>query len=183
MKSDYVRVKDYIPDIYVELRYASERNFTHTKVYDFDEAYLRLGTTLKLKKVQEELKELGYSLKIWDAYRPFTAQQYFWELIHDDEFVADPTNGPKTHNFGNVVDVTLVKSDGSEIDMPTEFDDFTSQASRDYSWLSGNPLKHVLLLEETMEKYGFIGYEGEWWHYTDEDSYDYVEFKPNERHS
>lgn len=63
MKSDYVRVKDYIPDIYVELRYSTERNFTHTKVYDFDEAYLRLGTTLKLKKVQEELKEIGYSLK------------------------------------------------------------------------------------------------------------------------
>ena len=37
MKSDYVRVKDYIPDIYVELRYATERNFTHTKVYDFVE--------------------------------------------------------------------------------------------------------------------------------------------------
>lgn len=53
MKDDYVRVKDYIPDIYVELRYATKRNFTHTKVYDFDEAYLRLGTTLKLKKVQE----------------------------------------------------------------------------------------------------------------------------------
>ena len=163
MKSDFVRVKDYIPDIYVELRYATERNFTHTKVYDFDEAYLRRGTTLKLKKVQEELKEIGYSLKIWDAYRPFTAQQYFWEL--------------------NVVDVTLVKSDGSEIDMPTEFDDFTSKASRDYSWLTGSPLKHVLLLEETMEKYGFIGYEGEWWHYTDEDAYEYIEFNPNERHS
>lgn len=40
-----------------------------------------------------------------------------------------------------------------------------------------DPLKHVLLLEETMEKYGFIGYEGEWWHYTDEDSYDYVEIQ------
>ena len=77
MNSDYVRVKDYIPDIYVELRYATVCNFTHTKVYDFDEAYLRLGTTLKLKKVQEQLQESGYSLKIWDAYRPFTAQQYF----------------------------------------------------------------------------------------------------------
>lgn len=159
MKSDYVRVKDYIPDIYVELRYATERNFTHTKVYDFDEAYLRLGTTLKLKKVQEELKGLGYSLKIWDAYRPFTAQQYFWELIHDDEFVADPTNGPKTHNFGNVVDVTLVKSDGSDIDMPTEFDDFTSKASRDYSWLSGDPLKYVLLLEKSVKQISIKTYK------------------------
>ena len=79
--------------------------------------------------------------------------------------------------------MTLVKSDESEIDMPTEFDDFTSKASRDYSWLTGSPLKHVLLLEETMEKYGFIGYEGEWWHYTDEESYEYIEFKSNERHS
>ena len=74
MKDDYVRVKDYIPDIYEDMRYATVHNFTHTKVYDFDDAYLRRGTTLKLKKVQEELKELGYSLKIWDAYRPFTAQ-------------------------------------------------------------------------------------------------------------
>ncbi len=75
-KSDYVRVKDYIPDIYVELRYSTERNFTHTKVYDFDEAYSKVRNTLKLKKVQGRVKELGYSLKIWDAYRPFT-QQYF----------------------------------------------------------------------------------------------------------
>ena len=50
MKREYVRVKDYIPDIYVELHYATKLNFTHTKVYEFDEAYLRLGTTLKLKK-------------------------------------------------------------------------------------------------------------------------------------
>ena len=81
------------------------------------------------------------------------------------------------------MDVTLVKNNGSEIEMPTEFDDFTSKASRDYSWLRGSPLEHVLLLEETMEKYGFIGYEGEWWHYTDEDAYEYIEFNPNERHS
>lgn len=178
MNSDYVRVKDYIPDIYEDIRYATKDNFTHQIIYDFDEAYLRLGTTMKLKKVQEELKTSGYSLKIWDAYRPFSAQKYFWELIHDDEFVADPTNGPKTHNFGNVVDVTLVKEDGTMIAMPTEFDDFTSKASRNYSWLKGEALEHVLLLEKTMEKHGFIGYEGEWWHYTDTDPYDYVDFNP-----
>ena len=56
MKSDYVRVKDYIPDIYVELRYSTERNFTHTKVYDFDEAYLRLGTTLKTQEGSGRVK-------------------------------------------------------------------------------------------------------------------------------
>lgn len=45
MNDDYVRVKDYIPDIYEDLRYATERNFTHTKVYDFDEAYFDMMTS------------------------------------------------------------------------------------------------------------------------------------------
>ena len=36
-----VKVKDYIPDIWVELKYASEDNFTGHKIYDFKEAYLR----------------------------------------------------------------------------------------------------------------------------------------------
>lgn len=177
--SDYVRVKDYIPDIYEDIRYATDNNFTHKVIYEFDEAYLRYGTTMKLKKVQEELNTLGFSLKIWDAYRPFKAQQYFWDLIHDSDFVADPTHGPKTHNFGNVVDVTLVKSDGTLIPMPTEFDDFTSNANRDYSHLTGDSLFNVQLLEKTMEKHGFFGYEGEWWHFTDYDSYEYVDFDPN----
>lgn len=61
---EYVIVKKYIPDIYVELRYATENNFTGVKIYDFTEAYLRYGTVKKLAQVQKELKQHGYSLKI-----------------------------------------------------------------------------------------------------------------------
>ena len=53
MKREYVRVKDYIPDIYVELHYATKLNFTHTKVYEFDEAYLRLGLRLNLRRFRK----------------------------------------------------------------------------------------------------------------------------------
>ena len=60
-----VKVKDYIPDIWVELKYASEDNFTGHKIYDFKEAYLRYGTVQKLMKVQEALRKQGLSLKIW----------------------------------------------------------------------------------------------------------------------
>ena len=49
---EYVLVKKYIPDIYVELRYATENNFTGVKIYDFTEAYLRYGTVKKLTQVQ-----------------------------------------------------------------------------------------------------------------------------------
>ena len=54
---EYVLVKKYIPDIYVELRYATENNFTGVKIYDFTEAYLRYGTVKKLAQVRKKLKQ------------------------------------------------------------------------------------------------------------------------------
>lgn len=65
-----VRVRDYIPDIWVDLRYAGENNFTGAAIYDFSDAYLRYGTVKKLAAVQEALRGEGLSLLIWDAYRP-----------------------------------------------------------------------------------------------------------------
>ena len=56
---DFVRVKAYIPDIFVELRYSTENNFTGQKIYDFSDVWLRYGTVKKLILVQEELKEQG----------------------------------------------------------------------------------------------------------------------------
>lgn len=127
---EYVLVKKYIPDIYVELRYATENNFTGVKIYDFTEAYLRYGTVKKLAQVQKELKQQGYSLKIWDAYRPFEAQQKLWEVYPDPNYVANPANGMKKHNLGGTVDITMVAADGTVISMPTEFDDFSLKIAR-----------------------------------------------------
>ena len=50
LNSDLVKVKDYIPDVYVDLKYATEDNFTGHRIYDFSEAYLRYGTVQKLKR-------------------------------------------------------------------------------------------------------------------------------------
>lgn len=130
---EYVLVKKYIPDIYVELMYATDNNFTGVRIYDFTDAYLRYGTVKKLANVQKELKEQGYSLKIWDAYRPFEAQQKLWEVYPDPNYVANPADGMKKHNLGGTVDITMVAADGSIIPMPTEFDDFSLKADRNYS--------------------------------------------------
>ena len=131
---EYVLVNKYIPDIYVELMYATDNNFTGVRIYDFTDAYLRYGTVKKLANVQKELKEQGYSLKIWDAYRPFEAQQKLWEVYPDPNYVANPANGMKKHNLGGTVDITMVAADGSVISMPTEFDDFSLKADRAVSY-------------------------------------------------
>lgn len=168
---DLVRVRDFIPSVYVELKYASEDNFTGRVIYDFDDAYLRYGTVKKLIQVQNELIELGYFLKIWDAYRPVRAQFVLWDICPDPAYVADPNKGYSNHSRGNTVDVTLVKSDGTEVIMPTGFDDFTAKADRDYSDVSEEAANNALLLENIMSAHGFNCYFGEWWHFSDSTHY------------
>lgn len=172
---ELVRVKDYISTIYVDLKYATHDNFTGEIIYDFTDASLRYGTVKKLSGVQADLLEQGYSLKIWDAYRPTSAQFKLWEICPDATYVANPSTGISSHSRGNTIDVTLVRSDGSEVEMPTGFDDFSALADRDYSDISGEAAKNAMLLEQAMASHGFLCYTAEWWHYSDTDSYSVVE--------
>lgn len=176
---EYVLVNKYIPDIYVELMYATDNNFTGVRIYGFTDAYLRYGTVKKLANVQKELKEQGYSLKIWDAYRPFEAQQKLWEVYPDPNYVANPADGMKKHNLGGTVDITMVAADGTVISMPTEFDDFSLKADRNYSDIDNEEaVNNVMILQNAMENNGFTGYQGEWWDYSDTVEYEAVDFEP-----
>ena len=176
----FVKVIDYIPDIKVDLRYATSNNFTGKVIYAFHDAWLRYGTVCKLKKVQEILLSHGYSLLIWDAFRPATAQFKLWEVFPSDDFVANPEKGFSPHTKGHTVDVTLVSIDGTLAEMPSEFDDFSDRASRDYSGATKTAAAHARLLEDTMSLCGFHPYHNEWWHFVDLDPYPVEEqFSPS----
>ena len=168
---DFVRVTDYIPDMVTELRYATSNNFTGQVIYEFQEPWLRYGTVKKLMGVQAELVQAGYKLKIWDAFRPAAAQFKLWEVCPDSTYVANPYNGFSSHSRGNTLDITMVYADGTEVEMPTGFDDFSTLADRNFSDCTPEVAKNAAYLEEIMEQNGFSGYYGEWWHYTDTDSY------------
>lgn len=167
----FVAVSDYLPEILVDLKYATEDNFTGQVVYDFSTAYLRYGTVVKLAAVQEDLAQLGLGLKLWDGFRPVAAQFRLWEICPDTRFVANPETGFSSHSRGNTVDVTLVDSQGAEVEMPTAFDDFSAKADRDYSDCTAGAASNAQILEILMEKHGFSGYRREWWHFTDTDEY------------
>ena len=169
---DLVRVRDYIPDILVELKYATEDNFTGQIIYSFKDAYLRYGTVKRLQYVQDVMREQGLTLKIWDAFRPLWAQQALWEAYPDPTYVSNPEErGYTSHNFGNTVDITVVREDGSEIPLPTGFDDFSLKADRDYDDCTEEEAENAWMLDQTMSDAGFEGYWGEWWHYQDIDEY------------
>lgn len=178
-QDEFIRVRDVIRNIPVELRYAEEDNVFGTAIYNSKDVFLRYGTIQKLAAVQEALWKDGYSLKIWDGFRPHWAQVQMWNLIPDAEFVSNPYTGTCSHVRGGAVDVTLVDSKGNPVKMPTDFDVFTAQADRDYSDVSSEAAKNAKYLEEMMTKFGFVPYEAEWWHFTDEDEYELEqEFSP-----
>lgn len=174
---ELVRVTDYIPDAKVDIKYASTDNFTGKKIYDFDDAYLRYGTVMKLKKAADALREQGYRLLIWDCYRPQSAQFTLFENAPDPTYVSDPNKGFSSHSSGGTLDLTIIKSDGSSVEMPTGFDDFSAKADRDYSDVSQGAGHNASLLEKAMTDAGFKGYSKEWWHYSDTDSYGFDDIK------
>ena len=169
--ADFVRVMDYLPSVFQELMYATDRNFTGQAIYHYTDAYLRYGTVKKLAAVSEDLAEFGLALKIWDGFRPVSAQRRLWEVCPDPAYVANPHKGSSSHSRGNTVDLTLVDAAGNEVEMPTGFDDFSAKADRNYADCTESAAAHAQMLVILMEKHGFSGYFQEWWHFSDTDSY------------
>jgi D-alanyl-D-alanine dipeptidase len=161
---ELVNVQMVIPGIQVDLKYATPDNFTGQVVYAFHDCLLLDEVAIQLAQVQAELELKGLGLKIWDGFRPLSAQWKFWELVPDERYVSDPRKGGR-HTRGTAVDVTLVRKDGQELTMPSDFDDFSEKAHRDYRGASEEAMFHRELLRDVMERHGFIGLPTEWWHF------------------
>jgi D-alanyl-D-alanine dipeptidase len=162
-----IEIKTFIPDIVYDLRYATTNNFMHKQMYPdkTNITFMRLPAAKALQKVQKELNQNGLGLKIFDAYRPFSVTVKFWELVHDERYVANPSKG-SGHNRGIAVDLTIINlKTGKELNMGTGFDDFTDTAHHTFTNLPEEVLQNRELLKSTMTKYGFKLFDTEWWHY------------------
>lgn len=170
---ELVDVQKLVPGIMLDIRYATTNNFTGQKLYPFAGCYLRRNTAEKLAAAQLALSYQGLGLKIFDGYRPLSVQRRMWEVYPHSGYVADPRKGSR-HNRGAAVDVTLIHlDDGTELSMPTSYDDFTVKAHRDYLDLPADVIRNRALLEQVLTTNGFIGLRTEWWHFDDCDWRDY----------
>jgi D-alanyl-D-alanine dipeptidase len=164
---DLVDIKEINPRIIVDIKYATEDNFTKKRLYESNKCFLRRSTASKLDTVQRKLEGMNLGLKVWDCYRPFAVQQILWSILPDERYVANPQKGSR-HNRASAVDVTLVDLQGKELQMPTGFDDFSPRAHRHYEDLPEGVIRNRTLLEVLMKRAGFIPLPEEWWHYDDE---------------
>lgn len=174
-KPELVEVQKVNPKIAVEVVYATDKNFTGKVIYTASKCLLRKEVAQALNEVQLELEQKGLGLKVWDAYRPMSAQQKFWDVLAEkypdekerENYVSNPKKGGR-HTRGTAVDCTLVDlKDGKEVEKPTEFDHFGQEAWRNYNGpaLTLKAKEHRDLLESVMKKHGFDGLPSEWWHF------------------
>jgi D-alanyl-D-alanine dipeptidase len=163
--SRLVEIKKYIPEIVLDIRYATSNNFTHRRMYAQAGAYARLPVVIALQQVEADLKTKGLGLKIYDAYRPYSITVKFYEITRDTNFVADPRKGSK-HNRGCAIDLSLIDlKTGKELDMPTPFDSFSRKAAANYPNLPKQEIANRELLRNVMQSHGFRELISEWWHF------------------
>lgn len=161
---NFIEIHKINAHIRLDLRYATENNFLKRAVYPVAKCFVRYKVALQLDSVQKELERMGLGLKIFDGYRPLSVQKQMWLILPDERYVANPQNGSR-HNRGAAVDVTLVDSSGSELPMPTDFDDFSERAAHSHQSLPAEIRINRWILKTIMEKYGFASLQSEWWHY------------------
>ncbi len=148
----------------LDIRYATADNFTGRRIYAEARAFLQREAAAALLRADSSLRAKGCRLKIWDAYRPLSAQKILWSIKPDERYVANPKLG-SMHNRGMAVDVTLTDLDGKDLPMPTAYDDFSERAGRNYALLPEEAKRNRGLLRAAMEQAGFRGIPSEWWHF------------------
>jgi D-alanyl-D-alanine dipeptidase len=163
---EFVDIKSVDKTIVIDLRYASSNNVAHRPLYPpGTPALVRASVAKRLAIAQEYLRKKGYGLKIWDAYRPQSAQEKLWQMTHNRSYVADPKEGRGMHVRGAAVDATLVDAEGREVPMPTDFDSFTPAALLEYKGRDPIVRANLKLLQKAMAHGGFYGLRTEWWHF------------------
>lgn len=176
-KLGFVNVQELDSTIRVDLKYSTTDNFMGVNMYgDLHKAYLRPEVARRVVEAQKHLREINpeYSLVIYDAARPLSAQRMMYQKVQGTKFskyVAKPTNGGGHHNYGCAVDVTIMYK-GKPLDMGAGFDDFTTlshinneEANLKNGKLSREAYDNRKLLRKVMRKAGFDTYRCEWWHF------------------
>lgn len=148
----------------LDIRYASKNNVCEIKLYNSDECFLHSEAAEKLKKAISLAKTKNLRLKIFDAFRPISVQKFMYDKFQND-FVSNPETGSIPHCRGVAVDLTLIDENNQELEMGSDFDEFSQKAFHGNKDISEIAQKNRILLLEIMTKAGFDFFENEWWHY------------------
>lgn len=154
------------------------------------------GTAMKLAAVASALREDGYRLLVYDAYRPMSAQlqlsEAFAEAYSQDPGIQEGiggwglewyvASGSSGHNYGTDIDVGLADASGFPIAMPSAFDAFDESGHLTESPMAAASItpdayrgevrqnEACMALHRAFTDAGFAEVASEWWHFADEET-------------
>ena len=182
----FVNLKDVIPEAQIEIRYATSHNFVGDIINGYEEGICLMTkeAAAALMNANNALKQQGYTIKIYDAYRPQSAVDHFvsWSNDYNDQRMKSEfypeldksvlfSNGYiaaySGHSHGSTIDLTLVDlSTGEEVDMGGTFDYFGTLSHPDYTGITSQQYENRMTLRSAMINNGFSPLSTEWWHFT-----------------
>ncbi len=166
-----VDVKKYLPELEYAMIFSTPDNFTGVTQYERDTCLLQAGTVEKLAKAQEMFEQDGYTIKVYDAYRPSSVSGVLFDLIGNPKYIARP--GTSSHNRAAAVDISLVDEQGNELEMPTPMHTLNETANRDYEGMTQTARENMDYMTDIMKECGFATIESEWWHFSDSQTGEY----------
>jgi D-alanyl-D-alanine dipeptidase len=174
----FTRLSDVAPDITEDMRYAGADNFTGHPVpgYDKPQCWLRTEAAKALAAAQADAKAHGFSLVVYDCYRPTravaafvdwsrnadqsTKQAHYPRVDKNQLFAEGYIAAQSTHSTGLAVDLGV-----RGWNFGTPFDFFDQR-----SWTEGKTSRNAHAHRETlvalMKRHGFENFPREWWHFT-----------------
>lgn len=183
-KSDFAEISTMIDDAVYDIRYYSSYNFTGKRIngYKAPRAYMTKEALTALAKAAEDLRKQGYRILVWDSYRPQKAvdnfvywinnpnddgNKSFYPTLKKSDLIKGNYIAEKSgHTRGSTIDLTIIRQDGSFVDMGGTFDLFSEISHPDYKKITRQQKKNRKILHDVMIKAGFQGVDSEWWHFT-----------------
>ncbi|EAR99446.1 D-alanyl-D-alanine dipeptidase (macronuclear) [Tetrahymena thermophila SB210] len=205
----FVYLSEFDPTILQDIRYHGFHNFVGRPIvgYNASECILTIEAAQNISLAQKEFLSQGYSIKVYDCYRPQKAVEDFYQwslnfsdslmknefypLLNKDQLFPDYISRTSNHCKGSTLDLALVKlpAQPSEkyypgmnltscfaniterfhdniIDFGTGFDCMDPLSNTANPNITSIQAFHRQFLNDTLAKYGFVNYAGEWWHYT-----------------
>lgn len=184
LPADFVYLSDVDSTIQQDIRYYSNHNFVGKRIngYEAPRCILTRRAAEALADVQAVLRAKGFSLLVYDCYRPQRAVDEFIVWSNDprdqknkvefyprvdkpDLFIQGYVAAKSGHSRGSTVDLTIIRDD-KPIDMGTPYDFLDPLSHPLSSQITGKAKENRLSLRTIMLANGFMPLSTEWWHFT-----------------
>lgn len=195
LPAGFVRLAEVDPSIRQDMRYAGSDNFVGRRLAGYEAAacILTEKAAHALARVQATVAADGFSLVVFDCYRPERAvadmvrwskeggpahPRWFPAVRREHLISAGYVGARSAHSRGSTVDLALVKvADGGTdpacgaaapgmAEFGTGFDCFDKKSRTLFSPLPAGAGENRARLASAMAAAGFVNYPREWWHFT-----------------